>query len=259
MVVYAIRRSRSSGRLTLRSTTRLGIAHFYFEGGKLVHLVGNRGDARATLADLQGWTRAVVRFEQNNTLRSAVTLGDYEQLFDEVLVQLQKRGIVVNPNPNSTTYPDPTTYNGSQVIEGHLIAAPKAERLLTPFEWRVLIEGIRRVSLAVAHLVGPNEAFKALRDILDDCSAAFPALADIRIAPSGYLQITDTSHFDRMPRAEILEGFTALIAICQHFCAPIIGEADAHKLFIQALNDVGSALVNLGVFQVNYQLLSNRG
>ena len=48
-----------------------------------------------------------------------------------------------------------------------------------------------------------------------------------------------------------------LIATCQYFCSPIIGEMEAHKLIIQALGDVGPALVNLGVFQIDNTLLSN--
>jgi hypothetical protein len=130
--------------------------------------------------------------------------------------------------------------------------------LITPQEWRVLVEGTRRVSLAVAHLVGPQEALTVLRDILEDCAAAFPAFSSLQIASSGYLSVVDTSQLDRMPRNEVLEGFAALIATCQYFCAPIIGDQDAHKLMIQALSDVGPALVNLGVFSIDYALLSLR-
>ncbi len=65
------------------------------------------------------------------------------------------------------------------------------------------------------------------------------------------LYIADTSQFNRMSRDEVLEGFAELIATCQYFCSPIIGEADAHKLIIQAPGDVGPALVSLGVFQMD--------
>jgi len=95
-----------------------------------------------------------------------------------------------------------------------------------------------------------------LSDILDDCSAGFPALTGLQIAPSGYLEVTQTAHLDRVSRNEILEGFAALFATCQYFCAPIIGDEDAHRLLISALGDIGPALVQLGVFQINQQLLS---
>src|SRR2546426_6917486 len=52
-IINNIRRSHAFGRLTLRNTARLGVAHFYFRGGRLVHIVSNRGDAEATLIDLQ--------------------------------------------------------------------------------------------------------------------------------------------------------------------------------------------------------------
>jgi hypothetical protein len=55
----------------------------------------------------------------------------------------------------------------------------------------------------------------------------------------------------------LLEGFAALITICQYFCSPIIGEKEAHRLIIRSLQDVGPALINLGVFQVNNYLLSS--
>ena len=61
-----------------------------------------------------------------------------------------------------------------------------------------------------------------------------------------------------MPRGELLEGFGALFSICQYFCAPIVGEADAHKLIIQSLGDVGPALVSLGAFQIDRSLLSSK-
>ncbi len=125
-------------------------------------------------------------------------------------------------------------------------------------EWKVLVEGMRRISLAVAHLVGPREAMQVLRDILDDCSSAFPAFSSLEVAPTGYLRAVEHSHLDRMPREDLIEGFAALISICQYFCSPIIGERDAHKLIIQALNDVGPALVSLGAFQVDRKLLASR-
>ena len=245
-IVNMIRRSRAFGRLTLRNTTRLGVAHLYFRYGKLVHVVSNRGDANATLADLQKWTHATVRFERGVSITSESITDEQEQLFDQVLLQLQLQGVVTAPAT-------------PRVVEGGLVASSQAEQLTTPQEWRLLVEGTRRVSLAVAHLIGPQEAITVLRDILEDCSAAFPGFSGLQIAPSGYLQVAGSSQLDRMPRGGVLEGFAALIATCQHFCAPIVGERDAHKLIIQALGDIMPALVSLGVFQVDNELLSNRG
>ena len=147
----------------------------------------------------------------------------------------------------------PTT---PQVVEGHVIVSPDARQLVTPGEWRLLVEATRRVSLAVAHLVGPREALKVLQDILDDCSSAFPAFASLRIAPTGYLEIVDRSQLDRMSREDLIEGFAALFATCQYFCAPIVGEREAHLLIVHALQDVGPALVNLGVFSIDDALLA---
>lgn len=62
-----------------------------------------------------------------------------------------------------------------------------------------------------------------------------PAFSGLRISPNGYLYVMDKSHLDRMPREDLLEGFSALIAICQYFCSPIVGEVEAHKLIIRAL------------------------
>ncbi len=243
-IVNTIRRSKAFGRLTLRNTTRLGVAHLYFRYGNLVHIVSNRGDANATLSDLPTWTRATIRFERGISVTSESITDEQEQLFDHVLLQLQIQGVVTAPNM-------------PRVVEGGLVASSQAEQLTTPQEWRVLVEGTRRVSLAVAHLIGPQEAMTVLRDILEDCSAAFPAFSGLQIAPSGYLQVANRSQLDHTPREELLEGFAALIATCQHFCSPIIGEGDAHKLIIKALGDVGPALVNLGVFQVDNALLAN--
>jgi len=242
-IINNIRRVRAFGRLTLRNTARMGLAHLYFRGGRLVHVVGNRGGANITLTDLAEWTLATIRFERGIAMGGEGINAEQERLFDDVLMRLQRRGVVLTPER-------------PRIIESHIVAAARAEQLITPFEWRVLVESTRRVSLAVAHLVGPREAMNVLRDILDDCSSSFPALSGLQIAPSGYLQVTRNAQFDRVPRREILEGFAALITICEYFCLPIIGEVDAHRLIIQALGDVGPALVSLGVFQINRQLLS---
>jgi len=242
-IVNSIRRSRAFGRLTVRNTSRLGVAHLYFRYGKLVHIVSNRGDAEATLADLPTWTRASVRFERGTSITSESITDEQEQLFDSVLLQLQIQGVVTAP-----TIP--------RVVEGGVVATTYAGQLTTPQEWQVLLEGTRRVSLAVAHLIGPQEAMTVLRDILEDCSAAFPAFSALQIAPSGYLQVVDGSKLNSTPREVLLEGFAILIVTCQRFCSPIIGERDAHQLIIQALGDVGPALVSLGVFQVDNELLS---
>lgn len=244
-IVTTIRRSKAFGRLTLRNEERLGVAHFYFHGGKLIHIIGNKGDANATLNDLSLWNRATARFERGVSQTGDTITEEQEHNFDTLLLLLQKRGIVAAPRM-------------PRVVEGGVVVTHSAEQLITPQEWRVLVESTRRVSMAVAHLIGPVEALKVLRDILDDCSAAFPAFTSLQIAPTGYLQITDTTKFDRMPRGELLEGFAALVSICQYFCAPIIGEAEAHKLMIQALGDVGPALVNLGAFHIDRTLLTKQ-
>jgi hypothetical protein len=245
-IVQQIRRMRAFGRLSLRNTERLSIAHVYFRAGKLVHIVGNRGDARSILGEIQEWSHAFIRFERGAMTTEVTIDGEYEKQMDDVLVHLSRRGLVALPYP-------------PRVIDSNIVAAREARQLIAPWEWQVLVEGTRRVSLAVAHLVGPREALTVLRDILDDCSSAFPAFSSLQIASSGYLQILDRSQLDSMPREDLLEGFTALIATCQYFCSPIIGEKEAHQLIIQALQDVGPTLVNLGVFQVDNQLLSRRG
>src|SRR5215472_4502719 len=193
-IVNDIRRLRAFGRLTLRSTTHIGLAHLFFRGGKLVHIVSNSGDASATLADLQRWTRAVVHFERGIPLGKQNVQREHEQIFENLLVHLQKRSVGTVPenssvtpaseSPRMFTMPEPprTTsisanpraapaFESERVIDSQVIATPGAERLITPQEWYVLVESTRRVSQAVAHLVGPQEAISALRDILDDFSS----------------------------------------------------------------------------------------
>ena len=246
-IVRHIQRMRAFGRLSLRNTEWLGIIHLYYRAGKLVHIVGNRGDARLILQELHLWRKGLVRFERGATTREVTLNDEHEQLFEEVLMQLYERGIVtISPK---TELP--------RVIEGNIIAASSdAKQLIAPWEWQLLVEATRRVSLAVARLVGSTEAVSVLQDILDDCSAAFPAFASLKIAASGYLQIGERSQLDRLSRVELLEGFTAVIATCQYFCASLIGEQEAHRLIIQALREIGPTLVNLGVFRVDQRLLS---
>jgi hypothetical protein len=246
-IVRHVQRVRAFGRLSLRNTERMGIVHLYYRAGKLVHIVGSRGDVRQVLGELQHWRNGFVRFDRGVTTRETTLNDEHEQLFEDVLLHLHRYGVVV-ASPKIDL---------PRVIEGNIImAAHDAKQLIAPWEWQMLVEATRRVSLAVAHLVGPLEAMSVLQDILDDCSSAFPAFASLMIAPSGYLQIVDRSHLDRLSRTELLEGFTALIATCQYFCSPIIGEQEAHLLIIQALQDIGPALVNLGVFRVDQRLLS---
>ena len=254
-VILRIRRLRMFGRLSLRNTERLSVAHLYFRGGRLVHVVGNRGDTRAILLELKEWPRGSVRFDRGDTTTMPITSIEYEQVLDEVLFHLQRRGIIAVPPEQqaSPTQAYPIT-EPQHVIESNLVATTEIKQLITPWEWQILTEGTRRVSLAVAHLVGPKEALSVLRDILDDCASAFPAFSCIEIAPSGYLHVINSSQLERMPRIDLLEGFTALFATCEYFCSPIIGEKEAHDLLIQALRDIGPVLVQLGVFQLHRQL-----
>jgi hypothetical protein len=243
-IIYQVRRIHAFGRLSLRNTERLSVAHLYFRAGKLVHVVGNRGNVHIILSELQEWTQGIVRFERG-VATSDVTLNDeHERLLDEALMRLNRRGVLKLPQL-------------SRVIDSKLIASADAHQLLASWEWQVLLEATRRVSMAVAHLVGPREAMKVLQDILDDCSSAFPAFASLKIASSGYLQVVDRSLLDHMSREEVLEGFTALIASCQYFCSPIIGEREAHQLMVRALQDVVSPLARMGVFRIDNRLLSS--
>lgn len=244
-IVQHVRRVRAFGRVSLRNLDRLGIAHLYFRAGKLVHAVGNHGDASAILADIRGWSRAIVRFDRI-VVAPAITLGaDADQLLDAVLLHFYQRGIVSIPPP-------------PRVIDSSLVVTHEVKQLLSPWEWQMLVEATRRVSRAVSHLVGPAEALRVLEDILDDCTEAFPAFANFKIAPGGYLHIVDRSDLDRLPRAELLEGFTALFAICQYFCSPMIGEREAHRLILLALQDLAPPLSNMGVFHVDQRLLMSR-
>jgi len=236
---------RTFGRLSLRNTERLSIAHLYFRAGKLFHIVGNRGDALAILDEMQSWDHAFLRFDRGMTIAEVTVGSEHERRLDDVLVHLHGRGLVTLPHL-------------PRVIDSTIVEAQETRQLIAPWEWQVLVEGTRRVSLAVAHLVGPGEALMVLRDILDDCSSAFPAFASLQIASSGYLQIVDRTHLDRMSREGLFAGFTALIATCQYFCSPIIGDKEAHRLIIQALQEVGPTLVDMGVFQVDNRLLSSR-
>jgi len=252
-IVNDIRRLRAFGRLTLRSTTHIGLAHFYFRAGKLVHIVSNSGDANATLANLQYWTRAAVHFERGIPTGKQNVSKEHELIFDNLLLQLQKRSVapMTESRPRVTAFRENThARESAHVIEGQLIATPGVEQLITPQEWYVLVESIRRVSLAVAQLVGSQEAVNVLRDILEDFSSAFPALSSLQIAPGGYLQMVRTRQLDHIPRKQVIEGFAALIVTCRHFCSPMIGEENARRLILRALNDIGPALASLGIANV---------
>lgn len=272
-MVTAIRRSWAFGRLTLRSTTHVGLAHLYFRGGKVVHIVSSSGDADATLADLLQWTHAMVRFERGIATSSQNVSIEHERMFNDLLLQFQQRnGVPISERPRMKQppegqrmippaedtritppleHPHVAFYPQKQrIVDSHIIATPGAEQLITPMEWRILIEGIRRASLAVAQVVGPQEAMSVLHDIIDDFSCAFPALSCLQLAPDGYLQVVRTAQLDRIPRLEVIKGFAALIATCRHFCSPIIGEENARRLILQALNGIGPALASLGVFEL---------
>lgn len=249
-VVLYIRRTHAFGRLSLRCKERLSIAHLYFRMGKLVHIVGNHGDMQHILMELQEWNTGSLRFDRGMGTDVVTTGQEYENLLDGVLSRLRLRGVITMQQPEQ----EPT-----RVIEGDLISTHGVKQLITPAEWRVLLEGTRRVSLAVAHLVGPQEALEVLCDIIDDCASDFPAFKGLRVEPSGYLQVVDKSQLDRLPREDLLSGFAALIAICEYFCIPIVGEVNAHSLLIQALRDIAPALASLGVFRLdNTQLTKHR-
>jgi hypothetical protein len=137
------------------------------------------------------------------------------------------------------------------------VAIFDAKPLISPVEWRVLVEGIRRASLAVTQLVGPRKAFQVLRAILANRATSLPAFFNLTIAPSGYLQVMEPPQLDRISRDDLIAGFAALMAICQHFCTPLVGEKEAHLLMVQALRELTSPLISLGVFRMDHLLLTS--
>jgi hypothetical protein len=242
-IVQQVRRMRTFGRLTLRNTEHFSIVHLYFRAGKLAQIVGNRGDAHAILHELRAWKHAFLRFDRGMTTDDEAIGSEYEQLFDEALMHLHQQGLVVLPAV-------------PKMIDSHIVAVDEGKRLIAPWEWQVLIEGTRRVSLAVARLVGPEQTFRVMQTILSECAATFPAFASVQIAPDGCLQVVDRAFLDRMLREDLFKGFTALIISCQHFCTPVLGTRDAHRLIVQALKEIGPVLETMGVFQVDTQILS---
>src|SRR5690349_10327596 len=91
-IVRHIQRSRAYGRLSLRNTEWVGIVHLYYRAGKLVHMVGNRGDVQLILKELHLWRKGFVRFEQGVIARETTVNDEHEQLFEAVLVQLYEQG-----------------------------------------------------------------------------------------------------------------------------------------------------------------------
>ena len=253
-IIQNVKRFQAFGRLSLRNPELVSIVHLYYRAGKLVHIVGNRGDARAILLDMKNWRYASVRFERCRFKTETALNEEYEELLDDVLAHLYRRGLVAVPQYQPPTSPQARRQS---IIESDLIATSEPKELITPMEWRLLVEATRRASLAVAHLVGPQEALNVLQDILDDCSASFPAVVFLKISPNGYLYVTDQSHLDHLSRDDLIAGFAALIAICQHFCSPIIGESDAHRLILQALQELALPLATMGVFRINNHLLAS--
>ena len=84
-IVYQIKCQRVFGRLSLRNTERLSIAHCYFRAGKMVHIAGNRGDARAILSELQQWNQGFVRFDRGVTTKEVTLNDEHEKFLEEAL------------------------------------------------------------------------------------------------------------------------------------------------------------------------------
>jgi hypothetical protein len=103
-----IRHARAFGRLTLRNSDRVGIAHLYFHSGKLAHIVSSSGGAEATLQDLRRWTHAALRFERGANVASVTITEREEQAFDELLLHLQRLGL-------AETLPMPRVVDGNVV------------------------------------------------------------------------------------------------------------------------------------------------
>jgi hypothetical protein len=233
-IVLQIKRRRAFGLLTLRNSERLSIAHLYFRAGKFVHIAGNRGNVQSILAEVREWRNGVVRFTRG-AIATEITLDDeHELLLIKTLTYLQRRKVVSVPAD-------------AHIVEGSAVVMPDARPAITSAEWRILAEGMRRVRWAIAHLVGVNEALHVLHDIFDDCVAAFPAFSCLSLNTNGCLQINDLVGLERMGRREILYAFSALFTSCQYYCAPIIGDCDAYRLMLRALQEVGPMLIKLGV------------
>jgi hypothetical protein len=258
-IIHNVKRAKAFGRLSLHNSEYVSIAHLYYRAGKLVNIVGSRGDARTILLDLKNWKRASVRFERSKVIREMTLTGDYEELLNDVLTHLYRGGHVATSPQASLQFQNQQSAPMRRIIESNLAGASEPKRLMTLGEWRFLMEATRRALLVVAHLVGPQEALHVQQEILNTCITHFPALAFLKISSNGHLQATNQSLLDRLSRDEIIAGFTALIAACQHRCDPIIGESNAHRLMIQALQELALPLATMGVFRIHNHLLTSGG
>ncbi|GHO76193.1 hypothetical protein KSD_39640 [Ktedonobacter sp. SOSP1-85] len=89
-----VRDQERSGRLSIRSDERRGLIHFYFQEGRLVHIMGDKRNLEALLQDLLQWQRAKVRFDAQIGAPFRDVTWHQAEFFQSWLELVEVKGVV---------------------------------------------------------------------------------------------------------------------------------------------------------------------
>jgi hypothetical protein len=94
LTLLLMRDMRASGRLSLRNSEQLGIAHLYFKEARLIHVTGDKRDAEAILTDLLSWSKGSARFDRGTLVTFESLTWQQANIFGRWLAFLEMRGIM---------------------------------------------------------------------------------------------------------------------------------------------------------------------
>ena len=93
-VLLDVRDQQRSGRLSIRSDERRGLIHFYFQEGRVVHIMGDKCNIEALLLDLLEWQKAKVRFDAQIRAPFQDVTWHQAENFQQWLELVEVKGVV---------------------------------------------------------------------------------------------------------------------------------------------------------------------
>jgi hypothetical protein len=94
LILVHIRDMSASGRLSLRNRERTGLAHFYFNAARLVHVTGDKVTGEAVLQDVLSWSRGHVRFDPAAAASREDLTWQQAEIFTRWVSLLEMHGVV---------------------------------------------------------------------------------------------------------------------------------------------------------------------
>lgn len=282
--IVALARARTAPtRLLLRNSSRFGVIHLYFAGGRLVSVEGHRDSPVSSLADLGTWRGGSVRTDD----AQVPLLGDpdprLEVALAHALQELAAHGAMQTPSlPRSRPTPRPPRTAPSAVasqptaprpVSGVFRSGPasadvppvglpplsatpevpvgppaaSSEDNLTAPQWQLIALTVRQVVTQAGAEVGEPMSVRIFGQALAHAARTRPVLAPLSIELSGWLTATPPDAMLQFRCDAVVEAVADVLAGFETRCASLVGAARAQGLIVAAVGPFRQGLAQIGL------------